>query len=122
KDRQRSPSPWACEHSKDRPALTSMSEPAESSDEPCALRHTKVPDSTSEIDAPDWRSSKGRSRGPQVHTTSSTRHPSPAAMAQLSVAPAAPVRALAWSAAASGSVAQQLPVPARLPARADAGR
>src|SRR5258706_15931640 len=49
------------------------------------------------------RSSNGRSPGPAVHTTSSTRQPSPAATGLASAVPCARVRAFRARASASGS-------------------
>ena len=46
-ERQRSPSPWRCEHAKQCPASTRNSEPSDSSDVPCWSRATKLPESSS---------------------------------------------------------------------------
>src|SRR5512144_1530302 len=68
--------------------------------DPSSDRDKNVPVRTIEIDTDACRSPNGRSDGPDVHTMSRTRHPSPAARSVAAVEPAPVFRA---SATASGS-------------------
>src|SRR5215510_1162174 len=88
------------------PPLKKNQEPGDNTAVPQRLRQTKLPDMTRETEAVVCRSSKGRSRGPQVQTMSNTRQPKPAANSEASALPGAPWRALRASAVARGSPRQ----------------
>ena len=107
-DRQRSPSPWACEHSKVWPGADQHERAGRQQRRAMlAAAHERARQHQRHRRPRTGAPRRGGRAARSVHTTSATRHPAPAAIGLSRVAPAAPVRALAESAAASGSAAQQ---------------
>src|SRR5262249_7614234 len=80
-----------------------MSVPADINAAPRSVRYAKAPESTSEMPTEVCRSSNDGSRGPDVHTRSTTFQPAPVATTVPVLVPGSPVRALRARATASGS-------------------